>query len=376
MTAGKPRRAGHQSGRQSPFASRLATLRTELRQRGVDAALISNPHDQYYLTGFTGEDGAVLVTRRQVWLVTDGRFTEQAKREAPWAKALVRKVGLAKATGELVAKLRIKKILVQPETVTLEAMAGLRKNLPKGVKIVQAGGVVRQMRVIKGPAEVEAIRTAIRVSEEAFEVLRRRIKPGMTELEVAALLEYEMHKRGASGPCFPTIAAVDGNAALPHYRPGSVRVPKNGLVLVDWGARVNEYCGDLTRVLLIGRIRPRIRQLYQAVLEAQLTAIDAIRPDIPARLVDQAARGVLEKAGLGRYFVHGTGHGLGIEVHEAPRVASTSEDMLRPGMVVTVEPGAYLPGVGGVRIEDDVLVTETGCELLSRLDKSLAWATV
>lgn len=351
-------------------------VRTVIRQHGADAAFISDPHDQFYLTGFAGEDGAVLVTGRGVWLVTDGRFAEQAKRQAPWAKVLIRKVGLAEATGDLVGKLRIGKLLVQPEAVTLEMAASLGKHLPKHTKIIRGSGVVRRMRVVKTSEEIDAIRAAIRIGEEAFDVLRRRIKPGMTEAEVAALIEYEMKKRGASGPSFPTIAAVDDNAALPHYQPGLVRVPKNGLVLIDWGARVSEYCGDLTRVLLIGRIRPRVRQLYQAVLKAQLTAIAAIRPGIPARQVDQTARGVLEKAGLGKYFVHGLGHGLGLEVHEGPRVSSTSQDHLEPGMVVTVEPGVYLPGEAGIRIEDDVVVTDTGCEVLSRLDKRLEWAWV
>lgn len=358
------------------YADRLEKLRRTLRARKADAFFISDPHDQFYLTGFTGEDGAVLVTPRAVWLLTDGRFTEQAKREAPWAKALIRKVGLAKATGQLVATLRIRRLLVQPEVLTLDMAAALKKALPKSATLVRAGGVVRGMRLIKGPEEIERIEAAIRVSEQAFEVLRRKVRPGMTESEVAGLIEYEMKKRGAAGPCFPTIAAVDGNAALPHYRPGDVRVPKTGLLLVDWGARLGEYCGDLTRVLLIGRIRPRIRQLYQAVLDAQLTAIAAIRPHIPCREVDQAARRVLDKAGLGKYFVHGLGHGLGIEVHEGPRVAASRQDTLEPGMVVTVEPGVYLPGLAGIRIEDDVVVTETGCRVLSRLDKSLAWARV
>jgi Xaa-Pro aminopeptidase len=230
--------------------------------------------------------------------------------------------------------------------------------------------------MIKGPEEIESIEAAIRIGEQAFEVLRRKVRPGMTESEVAGLIEYEMKRRGASGPCFPTIAAVDGNAALPHARPGQAVVPKNGLLLVDWGARVGEYCGDLTRVLLIGKIRPRIRQMYQAVLDAQLTAIAAIRPNISCREVDRAARRALDKAGLGKYFVHSLGHGLGVEVHEGPRLAASNRDILKPGMVVTVEPGVYLPGVAGIRIEDDVVVTETGCRVLSRLDKGLEWAMV
>lgn len=376
MTAAKSNVTARTMVPPGPYADRLHQLRQTLEARKADAIFISSPHDQFYLTGFTGDDGAVLVTRRAVWLLTDGRFQAQAEREAPWARALIRKVGLAQATGQLAVRLRISRLLVQPEIMTLDMAAALKKALPKSVAIVRVGGVVRQMRLIKGPEEIERIEAAIRVGEQAFEVLRRKVRPGMTESEVAGLVEYEMKKRGASGPCFPTIAAVDGNAALPHAQPGQTLVPRNGLLLVDWGARLGEYCGDLTRVLLIGRIRPRIRQLYQAVLDAQLTAIAAVRPNIPCREVDLAARRVLDKAGLGGYFVHGLGHGLGVEVHEGPRLARSSQDTLKPGMVVTVEPGVYLPGVAGIRIEDDVVVTETGCRVLSRLDKALAWAMV
>lgn len=359
-----------------PIHARLERLRTVLSGRKADAVLVTHPHDQFYLTGFAGEDGAVMVTRKAVWLLTDGRFKEQARREAPWAKTLIRKVGLAQAAGQLVGRLRIGKILVQPEAMTLDMAATLRKHLPKSARLIRAGGLIRKMRATKDPSEIDRIRAAIRVGEEAFEVLRRQVRPGMTEAQVAALIEYQMRRRGAGGPSFPTIAAVDANAALPHYRAGSVRVPTNGLLLVDWGARLDGYCGDLTRVLLIGRIPARIKRLYQAVLDAQGAAIAAIRPGIPCRQVDRTARRVLDRAGLGRYFVHGVGHGLGLEVHEAPRLAATSQECLEPGMVVTVEPGVYLPGVAGVRIEDDVVVTRTGCEVLSRLPKHVEWARV
>lgn len=359
-----------------PFAQRVANLQQTLLDRKVDGAIISNPYDQFYLSGFTGEDGAVLITPRQVWLVTDGRFTEQALRQAPWAKVLIRKGNLARAAGELAGTLHIQSLLVQPESVTLEMAGALRKHLPKFTKVVRGYGVVRDMRRIKDSGEVEAIVAAIRISEEALAILRRRIRPGMTESDVAALIEYEMKKRGASGPCFPTIAAVDANAALPHYQPGTIRVPKNGLVLIDWGARLGEYCGDLTRVLLLGKVAQRTAKLYRAVLDAQLAGIAAIAPGVRASDVDRAARAVLEKAGLAKHFVHGLGHGLGIEVHEGPRVSASSADILVPGMVVTVEPGVYLPGETGIRIEDDVLVTETGHRVLSRLKKDLAWASI
>jgi len=359
-----------------PYAQRLQAVRDVLRRREADAALIADAHDQFYLTGFTGEDGAVLITARSVWLITDGRFTEQAKQEAPWARALIRKGPVAEAVAGLARRLRITRLIVQPEATTLTAAASLRKALPKPLRLARGPGLIRKLRLVKDAQEVQRIRAAIRVGEQAFAALRRRIRPGMTEAELAARLEYEMRRRGASGAAFPTIVAVGPNAALPHARPGSRRVPKNGLILFDWGAVLDGYCGDLTRVLLIGRIPARVRKLYQVVLEAQVTAIQAIKPNASCRRIDRAARRVLDRAGFGRYFVHGLGHGLGLQVHEPPRLSRKSTERLAAGMVVTVEPGVYLPGVGGIRIEDDVLVTETGCEVLSRLDKRIEWAII
>jgi len=370
--SGSGRRAPQR--RAEPYLSRLERLQAAVLRAGGEALLVTNDKDQFYLTGFTGEDGAVLITRRSVWLVTDGRFEEQARHEAPWAKAVIRKGGLAEAIGRVAGRLKVRLLIVQPEHLTVEFLRQLRRHLPKGCRIGRRSGVVSRLRLLKDKREVEAIRASVRVAERAFELLREQIRLGMTEVELAAMLEYHMRRLGASGPAFPTIVAVGPNAALPHARPGARRVPKNGLVLFDWGAVVDGYCSDLTRVLLVGRIPPRIRQVYQVVLEAQLRAIEAIRPHLACRQIDAIARQVLDDAGLGRYFVHGLGHGLGLQVHEAPRLSATSRERLASGMVVTVEPGVYLPGLGGVRIEDDVLVTESGCEVLSGLGKSLQWA--
>ena len=203
MTAAKSKVTACKMVPPGPYADRLLQLRQTLRAHKADAIFISGPHDQFYLTGFTGEDGAVLVTQRAVWLLTDGRFKEQAEREAPWAKALIRKVGLAQATGQLAAKLRVNRLLVQPEIMTLDMAAALKKALPKSVTIVRAGGVIRQMRLIKGSEEIERIEAAIRVGEQAFEVLRRKVRPGMTESEVAGLIEYEMKKPRCQRALFP-----------------------------------------------------------------------------------------------------------------------------------------------------------------------------
>ena len=217
---------------------------------------------------------------------------------------------------------------------------------------------------------------ALRNAEEAFLAMRKTIKVGQTEQEMAARLEYEMKLRGASGPSFPTICAEGANSALPHASPGQRKVKRGSAVLFDWGARVNGYCSDLTRMVFVGSIPRKIGEIYEIVLEAQLAAIDAIRPGRRMCDVDAVARKIVTDAGYGERFNHGLGHGLGIDVHEAPSLSWRSKAKLEPGMLVTAEPGIYLPGIGGVRIEDDVLVTRTGKRVLSKLSKTMKDAVI
>ncbi|RME41951.1 MAG: M24 family metallopeptidase, partial [Planctomycetota bacterium] len=288
----------------------------------------------------------------------------------PWARKHLRRGTLHDLIAEVCEGLKIRSLAIQPEAFTLADQAALAKRRPS-LRLRPVPSLVADLRIEKSPAELRRIRKAIRVAEEAFEAAVAGIFIGQTERELAARLEYEMKLRGASDAAFPTICAEGPQAALPHAEPGDRPIRRGSAVLIDWGARVDGYCSDLTRMVWIGSIPREIRKVYPVVLEAQRRAIGAIRPGARMCDVDAVARDFIAQAGFGDAFGHGLGHGLGRNVHEAPSLSWRSRERLRPGMVVTVEPGIYLPGVGGVRIEDDVLVTPQGHRVLSKLGKAI-----
>lgn len=227
------------------------------------------------------------------------------------------------------------------------------------------------IRKVKDDHEIDLVRKSVQVAEEAFEAVRSEIKVGLSESYLAGLLVFELRSRGASSTSFECIVAAGAASSLPHYRPTEALVQRDQPLLIDWGALYKGYCSDLTRTLMIGRVSPKLKEIYKVVLEAQEAAIQFLRPGVTTVQADRVARDVIEKAGYGEFFGHGLGHGIGREIHELPSMRRTGgEDELRPGMIVTVEPGIYLPGQGGVRIEDDILITHSGCEVLSSLDKS------
>jgi Xaa-Pro aminopeptidase len=335
-------------------------------RRKLDGYLVQSRMDQYWLTGFTGEDGFVLVTNRAVVLLTDGRFDEAANIEAPWARKVLRKVRTPERTAQELKRYKLERVGFDPGHLNVAEFTGLRKAC-KPTQLASAGNLILDMRLLKDKGEVAAIRKAIRVAEQAFKKVVKWIKPGVTESRIAARLAYEMQCLGAQEVSFPTIVAVGANGALPHYEPGNGTARKGAGILIDWGARVNWYTSDLTRMVWPGSIPREIARIYRIVKEAHDQAIAFVRPGVTAAEVDRAARSVIEKAGYGPQFNHSTGHGMGLDVHEAPRLAKETNMVLEPGMVFTVEPGIYLPGKGGVRLEDDVLVTKTGCEVLTTL---------
>ncbi|GMU21938.1 MAG: putative cytoplasmic peptidase PepQ [Phycisphaerae bacterium] len=359
------------AGPSPSIARRLDACREKIQQKGVSGYLVTNRVDQFYLTGFNGEDGAALILPERVYLLTDGRFQEEAAHQAPWAKAVVRRGHLHESLEKVVRRHRMKTMGFQPSWLTVESHAKFRKAL-RPTRLVAMPPVPGELRQSKDQAEVAVIERAIRVAEDAFQAVIGRIRIGMTEHELAAALQHEMIRRGASGPSFPVIVAEGPNSSLPHAQPGHRRIREGSAILIDWGATVDHYRSDLTRVVFVRRIPPRFRRMYENVLTAQAAAIGAIRPGVRMCDVDAAARKSLKRAGMDRQFTHGTGHGLGLDIHEPPRLGLKVTETLRPGMVVTVEPGVYFPGIGGVRIEDDVLVTETGCRVLTRLPKDLA----
>lgn len=355
-----------QKGPPEPYRTRLGHVRQEMKRRRLDGYLIQDRMDQYWLTGFTGEDGAVLVTEQALVLLTDGRFDEAADREAPFARKVLRKKRDAAETVKQLRRARVRRVGFNRDHMTVGEFAALRKQAG-AVRLVATESLVRPYRACKDASEVARLRAAIRVAEQAFHAVRAWLRPGLSEREIAARLVYEMQKRGAQGETFPTIVAAGANSSLPHCEPGATKLEENQVLLIDWGARVNWYGSDLTRVLWLGELPGELRKVFDIVREAHDRAIAAVRPGVRAKAVDAVARGVITRAGYGRRFNHGLGHGLGLVAHEAPRVAKTSTDILQPGMVITIEPGIYLPGIGGVRLEDDVLVTETGHEVLSSL---------
>ncbi|MGE0481377.1 MAG: M24 family metallopeptidase [Phycisphaerae bacterium] len=353
-----------------PFASRIEAVRTELSRRKADGYLVQDRFDQIWLTGFTGEDGLVLVTPRDVVLLTDSRFDEAAEAEAPWASRVLRQKRGPEATAKALKRARLKRVAFNPQHMSVAVFADLQK-LARPAHVVAAGGVISSLRVRKDADEVRRIRNAIRIAERAYNDLRAWLRPGMTERQVAARLVYEMQVLGAQAGAFPPIVAVGANASMPHYESGDAVVNAREPVLIDWGARAGWYVSDLTRTLALGSIAPELSAVHAIVREAHNRAIAAVRPGVRASAVDKVARDHIAHAGYGERFQHGLGHGIGLNVHEAPSVRRQVPDRLEPGMVITIEPGIYLPGVGGVRIEDDVLVTETGYEILSSLPTEL-----
>ena len=362
------------------LTARLKPLRQRVRDAGHDAVLVINPVDTRYLTGFVGDDSWTLVPVKgtKVYVLSDARFDEQIAREAPHVNAVMRKRSLVDELKMLRDRLKLSRVAVQKGSLTVDRFDAIKKGL--GARAVAAwdDGLITQ-RAVKDAGEVKLIAKAGKIQQAAFRELRDFIEPGQTESEVAAFLEYRMRCLGADGVSFPSIVAADANAALPHAIPGKTKIKKNGLVLIDWGAKFKGYCSDMTRVIFTGKGPSKeMRKVYQVVLDAQLAGIDACRPGVRLREVDAAARKVIVDAGYGDRFGHGLGHGIGLDIHEDPRLShlADAQAVLEPGQVVTVEPGVYLPGVGGVRIEDDVLITGRGHRVLTDLPKAIESATI
>jgi Xaa-Pro aminopeptidase len=355
------------------FQARRDRLRKTLKKAGIDALLITDFTNVTYLTGFTGDDSYVLIRRDGETVLSDPRYTTQLGEECPGVELFIRPPGatMLQAVVRAVRRAGIERLGIEGDSMTVGLRDRLAEKLPK-VEIVASSELVERLRLVKDADEIARLRVAVEQAEKAFAALRSILRPEMTEKEAADELEHQFRLHGAKDAAFPTIVAVGPRAALPHATPSSRRrIGEADFVLVDWGANEGLYRSDLTRVLVTGRISAKFKRIYGIVLEAQARAIAAVRPGVSGHDVDRVARAVIARAGFGRRFRHGLGHGLGMLVHEAPRLAVKSQVILKPGMVVTVEPGIYLPGWGGIRIEDDVLVTRTGREVLTSVPKRL-----
>jgi len=362
-------------------AGRLRRLQASLSGHKLDTLLITHLPNVRYLCGFTGSAAALLVADGSSILFTDGRYRTQAKEEIKCARVnnnnvsmvIARQSPLLAAAEWLAAQRRRStpaRVGIEPESIT----AGMRDRLAAALKgkarLRFAPPLVERARMVKDAAEVLCIRRAVELGASLFQVARKKIRPGVCEVEVAAAMEYQARCAGAEGMSFPTILASGTRSAMVHGRASGARIPR-GFVVCDFGVILAGYCSDRTRTVHVGRPSAEARGLYEAVLEAQQAAISAVRPGATAGEVDGAARRVLRQRKLARYFTHSTGHGLGLEIHEAPRLAEGQSQRLEPGTVVTIEPGAYMPGKWGVRIEDVVVVTPSGCEVLMPTDKEL-----
>jgi Xaa-Pro aminopeptidase len=349
-------------------ADRAAIPFAELK---IDALLVSAPPNVRYLSGFTGDNGLLLLTPDSQTLFTDPRFTIQAAEECTCPVVTVARTPLDQAAVQTIRKRRWKRIGFEASRMLYDTHRRLDESLPKGVRLKPIGPAVEKLRMIKSADEIARIRRSVLTNSEAFEKATRSIRLGARESGIAAELEYQMRRLGAEKAAFETIVAIGSRAALPHAQPTARKLANDELLLIDMGACQDGYMSDMTRVLFFGRPSRRLRRMYNAVLKAQLAAIDAVRPGITAAHVDHAARVVLEREGLGKEFVHSTGHGLGLEIHEGPRLGRREKTKLEAGMAITIEPGAYIRDFGGIRIEDTILVTKHGCEVLTPTSKEL-----
>lgn len=363
----------------SIFKSRIKRLRASLRKQSIEHLLITNPYDVAYLTGFHGGDSYLILASDACTIISDFRYQEELEPVAPLARIVIRKGAMSLAVAEQLQAAGVKRCAIQAETMTLAERAAIGGAMGRGgeKRLEPTTGLVGALRIIKDESEIALIKKAARIQEEALLAVLPTLKPGLTELDVAAAIEAEMKRRGSSAPGFQTIVAADPNGSLPHYRPGRTKLGRNKCVLIDWGAIFGGYHSDMTRVFALGKWPAKIAEIYQITLDAHLLAAAALAPGKLNREIDAIARNYIAKHGYGEYFGHGLGHGLGFNGHEEPRLSHmVAETRLAEGHVVTIEPGIYLPGIGGVRIEDDFVITARGAKNLCTLPTSLEWSTL
>ncbi|WP_433946336.1 M24 family metallopeptidase [Paenibacillus sp. SN-8-1] len=347
---------------------RVIKLRESLRQRNLEAVFITSAVNRRYLSGFTGSSGYVLITHQKAYLLTDFRYMTQAPQQAAGYEIVEHGVSVSETLKELLAAERISQVGFEQDDVVFSAYRKYEQELAP-VQLVPVTGLVELLRVYKDDEELKVMKQAADLADRTFDYMLGILKPGVTELELALEMEFFMRKNGATSSSFDTIIASGERSALPHGVASERVLGNNEFVKMDFGALLNGYCSDITRTVVLGTPSDRHRQIYDIVLEAQLHTLEHLRPGMTGAEADALARDIITKCGYGEQFGHSTGHGLGMEVHESPRLSKLSDTILQPGMVVTVEPGIYLPGFGGVRIEDDVVITENGIRRLTESTK-------
>jgi Xaa-Pro aminopeptidase len=340
--------------------NRHKQIRNGMSSAKVNCLILTEPANVTYVTGFSGDDSLAIILPKAVFLVTDSRYAEQAKQECRSCKIIVRTEGMAKTIAKLLPNRHRLKIGIE-KSASLAEFESLKKQLKTPIKSV--ANLVETVRRTKDETEIAAIKAASQIAAKAFDITIKQIKRGMTENELAGILDFEIRKLNGQN-AFETIAAFGPNASRPHHKPTNRKLQKNDTILLDFGAKFAGYCCDVTRCLAFGKTSPLYGKVYFAVKEAQLAAIKMVRAGVDIKKVDIEARLVLKKCRLPVYG-HGTGHGLGLEVHEMPYLSPRTEGPLQQGDIITIEPGVYMPGKLGVRIEDDILVTKAGCIVLT-----------
>jgi Xaa-Pro aminopeptidase len=355
--------------RDSEFQARRDRLRPILQELRASAFLITALPNVRYLSGFTGSNGAVLLTPDRNLLFTDPRYATQAPLQSD-CEVVLAKGQLLPDVAKWIKRLRLTSLALEQNRISFEGYSQLRALIEK-VRLKPCSGAVEKLRMIKSDTEIATIKASVQLNSAALEQALSHFDRRMTELDLAAEIDYRMRRLGAEGTAFDTIVASGIRSALPHAHPSDHPIETDKLLLIDMGATVAGYASDMTRTYAVGKLNPRARKMYRAVLESQLAAIDAIRPGVTCGTVDRVARTVLRNHRLEDLFIHSTGHGLGLKIHEGPRLGRKEKTRLEQGMTLTVEPGVYLEEFGGVRIEDTILVTQSGCEILTPTGKEL-----
>jgi Xaa-Pro aminopeptidase len=353
----------------SPFFTRRESVIPSLHELKAQGLLTTALPNVRYLTGFTGSNGALLLTADRALLFTDPRYATQAPQESD-CEVKVAKGPLLKEVAKWTKRLQLRSLVFEQNRISFEDYGQLKEHA-KTLRLKPVAALVETLRAIKSEEEIAAIRKSVILNSAALEQSLRRFKPNMSEIDLAAEIEYRMRRLGAEAPAFETIVASGKRSALPHAHPTQARIQTDELLLIDMGATVAGYASDMTRTYAVGKLDEKRRRMYRAVLESQLAVLAAIKPGMTCASVDRVARNVLRDFGWEKLFIHSTGHGLGLEIHERPRVGRKDKTKLVTGMVITVEPGVYEEGFGGVRIEDTVVVTTNGCEVLTPTRKDL-----
>ena len=354
------------SASQPTTAPRVRRVRDRLDELEADALLVSNDYNRRYLSGFTGSSGWLLLSAAAALLFTDSRYTEQAGKQAAEFTVVPLTGALGPALLDLCRQHGVRRLAFESEHVSVANHDSYSESLAGEVDLIGTKGVVEKLRVAKEPDEVAALRRAIGIADNALAELLAWLRPGMTERAVAWRLEVLMREAGAEGLSFPSIVAGGPNAAMPHHRPGDDTIPSDAFIVMDFGCIAGGYCSDMTRTVVLGTPPAEMREIYGVVLQAQETAAAQVRAGMTGVEADALARDVIEAAGRLEHFGHGLGHGVGLQIHEAPRLSPLAGDTPLPaGAVFSIEPGIYLPGVGGVRIEDLALLHDDGAETLT-----------